>query len=272
MPNVSFAGSESPPKIELPDADVGMCFIPCVSIGRFWAYPYAAPTIERMTNPMNQAALAAVPLFPLPNVVLFPQAVLPLHIFEERYKLMVADAVKGARQIAMALLQPGWEKNYHCHPGIDPVVCVGTILSHERLADGRYNLLLQGTTRAKVIRESTEYPYRLAELRPLIDEPVMEIDLADERRQLALAFEDERLFRTGIGRRFHELLNGPVPTATIADLIAFNFLEDINLKQSLLAECNVRSRVSRTVRSFIRLHSLLRQSAPASFCREPSLN
>src|SRR5215208_8153614 len=79
--------------------------------------------------------LSAVPLFPLPNVVLFPRAVLPLHIFEERYKAMTSHALEGDRQIAMALLQPGWEKHYYSRPAIEPVVCVGTILSHEKLPD-----------------------------------------------------------------------------------------------------------------------------------------
>src|SRR3954453_13428604 len=80
-------------------------------------------------------ALDAVPLFPLPNVVLFPRAVLPLHIFEERYKTMTADALQGDRQIAMALLQPGWERDYYQKPAINQVVCIGTVLTHERLPD-----------------------------------------------------------------------------------------------------------------------------------------
>src|SRR3954447_13086589 len=93
--------------------------------------------------------LSATPLFPLPNVVLFPRAILPLHIFEERYKAMTADALRGQKQIAMALLRPGWERDYYGRAEIEPVVCVGEILSHERLADGKYNFLLQGQTRAK---------------------------------------------------------------------------------------------------------------------------
>src|SRR5438093_6138151 len=93
--------------------------------------------------------LPAVPLFPLPNVVLFPQAVLPLHIFEERYKAMTADALSGDRVIAMALLRPGWEKSYYARPDIEPVVCAGRILSHEKLPDGKYNFLLQGVVRAR---------------------------------------------------------------------------------------------------------------------------
>src|SRR5687768_2370471 len=75
----------------------------------------------------NVSDLCAVPLFPLPNVVLFPRAVLPLHIFEERYKTMAADALAGDRLVAMALLRPGWEKSYYGRPAIEPVVCVGTI-------------------------------------------------------------------------------------------------------------------------------------------------
>src|SRR6201986_4186242 len=90
--------------------------------------------------------LASVALFPLPNVVLFPRAVLPLHIFEERYKVMTADALSGDRQIAMALHKPGCETDFDGRPPTEPVVCVGTILSHERLPDAKYNFLLQGHT------------------------------------------------------------------------------------------------------------------------------
>src|SRR5580765_8502459 len=93
--------------------------------------------------------LSHVPLFPLPNVVLFPRAVLPLHVFEERYKAMTAQALSGDRRIAMALLKPGWEKSYYSRPAIEPVVCVGTILTHEKLPDGKYNFFLQGTARAR---------------------------------------------------------------------------------------------------------------------------
>src|SRR5437016_3246424 len=113
------------------------------------------------------ALFESVPLFPLPNVVLFPRAVLPLHIFEERYKQMTADALAGDGLVAMALLRLGWEKSYYGRPAIEPVVCVGRILSHEKLADGKYNFLLQGQTRARIVREHGERSYRLAELSPL---------------------------------------------------------------------------------------------------------
>lgn len=225
-----------------------------------------------MADPMDQADFSAVPLFPLPNVVLFPRAVLPLHIFEERYKAMFADALGCRRQIAMALLAPGWERNYHGKAAIDRVVCIGDILSHERLPDGRYNFLIQGRTRARIVRELDHQPYRIAALTALVERKVMEIDLAAERRRLVAAFAEDRLASTGMGRRFRDLLGGPVPTSDIADLVAFNFLEDISLKQSLLAECDVRARVHRIVDAFESFHSLVKSIASADFCHNPSLN
>jgi len=224
-----------------------------------------------MPDPGDQDDLSAVPLFPLPNVVLLPRAVLPLHIFEERYKAMVADALLEDGQVAMALLRPGWEKNYHGRPAIEPVVCVGLILTHERLSDGRYNLLLQGQARARIVREHGDKLYRMAELTALEQMPVLEIDLAEDRRRLEALFDDGRLLATGIGRRFREMLASPIPTSQIADLVAFNFLEDVHFKQSLLADGDVRHRVGRVVEAFEAIHSALQAAVPNDF-RGPSLN
>src|SRR3954465_8007381 len=83
-------------------------------------------------------------LFPLPNLVLFPSVVQPLHVFEPRYRQLMVDALAEDRLIAMALLQPGWEDDYHKRPPIYPGVCIGRIFKEEKLEDGRFNLLLQG--------------------------------------------------------------------------------------------------------------------------------
>src|SRR5438067_1647451 len=163
----------------------------------------------------------SVPLFPLPNVVLFPRAVLPLHIFEERYKVMTADALAGDKQIAMALLRPGWEKNYYGRPAIEPVVCVGTIVSSERLRDGKYNFLLQGHSRATIDREwSTEgeTPYRRADLRLMVEPPLMEIDLSNERLRLTALFSDDTYSALPLGRQFRQMLSSPLATADVVDL------------------------------------------------------
>ena len=92
-----------------------------------------------------------IPLFPLPNVVLFPNVFLPLHIFEERYREMVADALAEDRIIGMVLLRPGWEDDYEGRPAIYPVGCAGLITHAERLADGRFNIVLQGLEKFRVV-------------------------------------------------------------------------------------------------------------------------
>jgi len=225
-----------------------------------------------MKHPTDQEDFSAVPLFPLPNVVLFPGAILPLHIFEERYKAMTADAIRGSKRIAMALLRDGWEKNYHGQPAIEPVVCVGDILSHEKLPDGRYNFLLRGYKRARLLREYGDEPYRVGWLEELRETKEMEIDFADERRRLESVFQTPLLRMSSLGHKFIDLLTGPTPTSRIADLVAFYFIDDIRLKQALLGECDVRSRVGRVVESFESLHCSLPTCGSFASARNPNMN
>ncbi len=208
-------------------------------------------------QPEGGLDLRKVALFPLPNVVLFPTAILPLHIFEERYKAMTRDALAGSRLVAMALLRPGWEMNYYGRPEIEPVVCVGRIISDERLPDGKYNFLLQGIQRARIVREHPTQPYRTARLQPLVEPPIMEIDVASERQRLAEIFEGGLLAQTSVGRQFRDILSSPLSTPQIADLIAFNLLEDVQLKQSLLADCDVVRRINRVIEALRELRPVL---------------
>lgn len=222
-------------------------------------------------DPLPQMRWAAVPLFPLPNVVLLPRAVLPLHVFEERYKQMTADALCGDRLVAMALLRPGWERDYYQAPEIEPVVCVGAILSHERLPDGRYNFLLQGVRRARVVRELRKRPYRVAELEAIEETPALEIDLAEHRRRLESVFTSGPMARTAAGCQFAKVLASEIPTSDVADLLAFNLLDDLALKQALLADGDVARRVARTVAAIDKLVPLVEQAAERGEDR-PSLN
>jgi Lon protease-like protein len=218
----------------------------------------------------SDAVLEAVPLFPLPNVVLFPRAVLPLHIFEQRYREMTADVLAGQRQVAMALLRPGWEKSYYGRPAVEPVVCVGTILSHEQLPDGKYNFLLQGHTRARIVEElEIDKPYRVARLEPLVEKAVMEIDLSDHRRRLVELLAEGSKFTPGLTGQFRKLLSGAWATVDIADLIAFNYFEDSALKQSLLSDVDVEHRVGRIVAE---LKVLALQITPLRSPGPPNLN
>jgi uncharacterized protein len=111
-----------------------------------------------------------LPLFPLPNVVLFPNVFLPLHIFEPRYRQMVTEALAGERMIGMVLLQPGHEDEYEGAPPVYGVGCAGLITHVERLGDGRFNIVLRGLERFRIVREDPPTPqtlYRRAQVVPL---------------------------------------------------------------------------------------------------------
>ncbi len=102
------------------------------------------------------------PVFPLPNVVFFPRMYLPLHIFEPRYRAMVADAVAGGQCIGMVLLKEGWEQDYYGNPPVFEMGCVGRLVSVQPLPDGRYDILLQGLHRFEIREQFFEKSYREA--------------------------------------------------------------------------------------------------------------
>ena len=108
-----------------------------------------------------------IPIFPLPNVVLFPNVFLPLHIFEPRYRAMLADALAGDRIIGMTLLMPGYEADYQGRPPVYPVGCAGVITHSEQLADGRSNVVLRGIEKFRILDEDGSREYRLARIEPL---------------------------------------------------------------------------------------------------------
>jgi Lon protease-like protein len=103
-----------------------------------------------------------IPLFPLPNAVLFPQIVLPFHIFEPRYRKMVEDTLEDRHLVGLSLLQPGWEEESQGRPPIHPVGCVGRIGDLSKLPDGRFNLSLFGLRRFRITEEIPSDPYRRA--------------------------------------------------------------------------------------------------------------
>src|SRR3954468_21889594 len=124
-----------------------------------------------------------LPLFPLPNVVLFPNVFLPLHIFEPRYRETIADALKSDRMIGMVLLRPGWDRDYEGRAPIYSVGCSGLLTHNERLPDGRYNIVLRGFERFRIVEEDHALSYRRAAIEPLRDEPLGAGDRASIERQ-----------------------------------------------------------------------------------------
>src|SRR5262249_39157147 len=163
-----------------------------------------------------------VRLFPLPNLVLYPFVIQPLHIFEPRYRQLLADALADDRLMALALLQPGWEEDYHQRPPIYPAVCIGRIFKEERLSDGRYNLRPPGVARARVVEElSADKPYRSARVEVLADVPVssaaVEKLLRDELGRLTSGwFAAQPAAR----EQLQKLLHSGLPLGALCDVFA----------------------------------------------------
>jgi Lon protease-like protein len=191
-------------------------------------------------------------LFPLPNLVMFPHVVLPLHIFEPRYRQMTEDALAGDHLITMVQIKPPTRGKHWTEPApLERVGCLGKIIHHERLADGRFNLLLLGRKRVCLRREiTTEKQYRTAEVEILEDlapgqpEGPARAELIGLFRQV---FESQRKLDPDLA----ELLNKPVPLGLLADIIAHALTLPPALKQWLLEESSVDRRVDR-IRSVLR--------------------
>lgn len=138
--------------------------------------PLAFQSVPGAAAPSATTLPQEIPLFPLPDVVLFPGVSRPLLIFEPRYREMVGDALKGNRVIGMVLLRPGYEKEYEGRPPIHAIGCAGEIEKYEQLPDGRYVILLRGLSTFRVLSEDQRKPYRMARV-----ETVPEL-LKDEER------------------------------------------------------------------------------------------
>ena len=125
-----------------------------------------------------------LPLFPLPNVVLFPNVFLPLHIFEDRYRAMVRDALKGDRLIGMVLLRDRDPDRVGEVASVYPVGCSGVVTHCLPLDDGRFNIVLRGIEKFQVIEEDHALAYRRARVTPIADASPAGDALSGDRRRL----------------------------------------------------------------------------------------
>jgi len=185
-----------------------------------------------------------LPLFPLPNVVLFPNVYLPLHIFEPRYREMVADALDGDRMIGMVLLRPGWEQQYAGCPPIYPIGCSGVITHVDKLDDGRYNIVLRGVDRVRIVEEDRSRSYRRARFEPLPESRVAAEDRDSVRthraklESLSLGFQ-----KAGADSRTTAAMSDEDLVNTLAQYLPLEALE----KQALLELHGLRRRAESLV-------------------------
>ena len=186
-----------------------------------------------------------LPLFPLPNVVLFPNVFLPLHIFEPRYRQMVATALATDRIIGMVLLRPGWEQDYEGRPPIYPIGCSGVITHAEQLRDGRYNIVLRGVERFRTLREDNSLSFRRAHVEALPEGALSAADRTEIRNcrvklesLLAPAVE-----RAGADSRMPSSMSDEDLINALAQYLGLEPLE----KQALLERPCLRSRAASLV-------------------------
>jgi len=175
------------------------------------------------------------PLFPLPNVVLFPKAFLPLHIFEPRYRTMMADALKGGQSICMTLLKPGWEADYHGSPEVYRVGCLGRVLQHQELEDGRYNVTLQGEQKIEIEGIDRNEPYRMARVRAVDEDRswIASRDVQEDVAELTALFR--RVHQEGTAAiDLAQILGANVTPEAIVNTVAMNVNVESRVKQELL--------------------------------------
>jgi Lon protease-like protein len=183
-------------------------------------------------------AAQALKVFPLPSVVLFPGSGLPLHIFEERYREMVRDAMAADRVIA--LVQPEPEADLHDpHPPIRPLCCVGTIARHQQLPDGRSNIVVQGVVRARLLDElPATHLYREFRAQLLPDADGAQDWGASEEMVRQAVLEVAARLPPDVGQGLVQVA-ARAKGGALADAVASAVVPDLDRRFALLAELDV---------------------------------
>lgn len=216
--------------------------------------PGAAATKRTMVAPASP-----FPLFPLPNVLLYPEAMLPLHVFEPRFVQLVEDLqAAGGGELVLGLLRPGWEESYFENPPVHEMAGLGRVLQCNRMADGRYNILVRGVRRVRIREEPPSGRlYRTVRV-----EETAEIAPADLREavRLRLALRDGLVeFAEG-----SLLLPRQAPLGYLADVLTVALPLDIEHKQELFSTLDVAERARRVLAELCAVNERRRSFLAAS--------
>jgi len=192
------------------------------------------------------ATLQRLPLFPLPNAVLFPHALLPLHIFEDRYREMTRDILSGVRCLAIGLIDPNAAPEDE-KPPVLPIAGVGEVVMAHELPDGRFNLVVRGRARVRIDEElPSDRPYRLVSTTELPDLPITnpaEIGDADQTLRALIGRLAEALPEGG--ELLRQVVAAQDSPAELVDGVASALIVDPVLRQRLLETRDVGQRLER---------------------------
>jgi Lon protease-like protein len=192
------------------------------------------------------AALEELAVFPLPNLVFFPHTLLPLHIFEPRYRAMIADVLAGSRVLAVARLRPGYEADYEGRPPIFEVAGVGACVHADRLPDGRYHIMLHGL--ARVFLEEELPPgraYRVARARVLGDGSAARSAELEAQQQALVALCDRLAAALPDADGLRQLARAVDSPGGCADAVASAVVRDPDARQTLLELLDPADRLDR---------------------------
>lgn len=219
--------------------------------------------------PTTQGSELLLPLFPLPNVVFFPGTRMPLHVFEPRYRQMINDVLAGDERFGIVLLRPGWEASYYGAPPIHEVGTVGTIEQAVALDDGRYNIVVRGDVRFRVIEEIRDTPYRVARVLAAPEAAVEPVDAILQRKWLV-----------DLSQRYLEFLpeQGQIPELETAglDALANALIMSLNIdteeKQKLLEVDRLATRSAKVAAELENRIASMEFLAPYRRGGDPSAN
>jgi Lon protease-like protein len=180
----------------------------------------------------------------------------PLHIFEERYREMLEDALATDKLIAMSVLKPGWEPDYDSRPPIAEYACLGKVAAHHRLEDGHYNVLLLGVERVRIVQEMD--PLRsFRQARVEIVEDCYDFEsISDKKRmqeKLLTAFRKHLPCTCQLPEQLEEMLSRHLPLGLLTDLAAYTLPLETDVKCRLLSECRVSVRAQTLLEQVRRL-------------------
>jgi len=210
-------------------------------------------------------ALRRLPMFPLPRVVLFPHALLELHIFEPRYRAMTRDVLAGSRYLAVSLIAPG-ERDDTEKPAVQRIAGVGEIMMAHELPDGRFNLVLRGRARIRIDEElPSERPYREIGATVLPDLPALDpAELRDADATLrALIGQLADSIPEG-GELLRQVAAAQETPAELVDVLTAALVDDPVLRQRLLETREVTRRIERVSAEIVAMTSRIASPRPVN--------
>jgi uncharacterized protein len=219
---------------------------------------------------LAQEDLANLPIFPLPNVVLFPGALLPLHVFEPRYRALTRDVLAGRKLLGIARLKPGFEPNYEGRPAVFEICGVGIVTESVEHSDGRFDLTLRGLARVRIVEELPPTQlYRQVRGEELADLPSDPgLTSAWQRKLISLwALLSPHLPESV--RDLRALTRGAEGAGGYADRLAAALVGDPDASQRLLAEPDPAERLRLLVE---KLEQVLDSVKPTSSGKRTDLN